>query len=128
METKGVLHDEKHSARLLNMTCDTLLFLKNDGTCVDMIVKTENNPYVNDQYTLLGKNIFTFFPEETVQELKPALEQVAKKGEVSNANYNLPAPGRTLRPPSIARKVAQVVRRRTKGLKSMENFKKAGDL
>lgn len=94
METKGVLHDEKHSARLLNMTCDTLLFLKNDGTCVDMIVKTENNPYVNDQYTLLGKNIFTFFPEETVQELKPALEQVAKKGEVSNANYNLPAPGR----------------------------------
>lgn len=94
METKGVLHDEKHSARLLKMTCDTLLFLKNDGTCVDMIVKTENNPYVNDQYTLLGKNIFTFFPEETVQELKPALEQVAKKGEVSNANYNLPAPGR----------------------------------
>ncbi len=94
MKTRGILHDEKHAARLLNMTCDTLLFLKNDGTCVDMIVKTENNPYVNDRRMLIGENIFTFFPEETVQELKPALEQVAKKGEVSNANYNLPAPGR----------------------------------
>jgi signal transduction histidine kinase len=92
METNGVLHDEKHSARLLNMTCDTLLFLKNDGTCVDMIVKTENNPYVNDQYTLLGKNIFTFFPEETVKELKAAVEHVVQTGEISNANYDLPSP------------------------------------
>ena len=92
METKSILHDDSNAARLLKMTCDTLLFLKNDGTCIDMIVKTENNPYVNDQYTLLGKNIFDYFPEETVRELKPAVEHVIRTGEVSNANYDLPAP------------------------------------
>lgn len=93
METKGILLDDSQAGRLLKMTCDTLLFLKNDGTCIDMIVKTENNPYVNDQYTLLGKNIFDYFPEETVRELKPAIEYVIRTGEVSNANYDLPAPG-----------------------------------
>ncbi len=93
METKGILLDDSQAGRLLKMTCDTLLFLKNDGTCIDMIVKTENNPYVNDQYTLLGKNIFDYFPEETVRELKPAIEYVVRTGEVSNANYDLPAPG-----------------------------------
>lgn len=91
MEAKGVLHDDSQAARLLKMTCDTLLFLKNDGTCIDMIVKTENNPYVNDQYTLLGKNIFDYFPEETVRELKPVVEQVIRTGEISNVNYNLPS-------------------------------------
>lgn len=91
MEAKGILHDDSQAARLLKMTCDTLLFLKNDGTCIDMIVKTENNPYVNDQHTLLGKNIFDYFPEETVRELKPAVEHVIRTGKVSNANYNLPS-------------------------------------
>ena len=92
METKGILHDDSQAARILKMTCDTLLLLKNDGTCIDMIVKTENNPYINNQYTLLGKNIFDHFPEETIRDLKPAIEHVARTGEVSNANYDLPAP------------------------------------
>lgn len=92
MKTKGVLHDESKASRLLMMTCDTLLFLSNEGVCKEMIVKTENNPYVNDQHTLLGKNIFDYFPDETVRELKPAIEHVARTGEVSNANYNLPSP------------------------------------
>lgn len=92
MEPKGILHDDSQAARLLKMTCDTLLYLENDGTCIDMIVKTENNPYVNDQYTLLGRNIFDYFPEKTVRELKPAIEHVVRTGEVSNANYNLPGP------------------------------------
>ena len=92
MKTSGVLHNERQAARLLEMTCDTLLFLENDGTCIDMIVKTENNPYINDQCTLLGKNIFDFFPEKTVRELKPAIEYVIRTGETSNANYDLPSP------------------------------------
>lgn len=90
MKVNSILHDEGQAARLLEMTCDTLLLLNNDGTCVDMVVKTENNPYVNEQHTLLGKNIFTYFPEETVRELKPAIENVIRTGEVSTANYDLP--------------------------------------
>lgn len=91
MRMKGLLHDESQAARLLGMMTDTLLLVKNDGTCVDMIVKTENNPYVNEEGTLLGKNIFDYFPEETVKELKPAIEHVASTGELSNTNYDLPA-------------------------------------
>ena len=92
MKTKRLLHDKSQAARLLEMMTDTLLLVKNDGTCVDMIVKTANNPYVNEEGTLLGKNIFDCFPQETLKELKPAFEHVACTGEVSNANYDLPAP------------------------------------
>ncbi len=92
MRTKGLLHDKSQAYRLLGMMTDTLLLVKNDGTCVDMIVKTANNPYVNEEGTLLGKNIFNYFPEETVKELKPVIEHVARTGELSNANYDLPAP------------------------------------
>lgn len=86
----SILQDVNEATRLLQMTCDTLLLFTNDGTCLDMIVKTENNPYVNDQYTLIGKNIFEYFPEETVKELQPAFEEVVSTGISSNANYNLP--------------------------------------
>ena len=79
METKGVLHDRKAFCPLVEYDLRHAAVFENDGTCVDMIVKTENNPYVNDQYAA-REEYFYFFPEETVQELKPALEQVAKKG------------------------------------------------
>ena len=92
MDTERILCNENQAARLLEMTCDTLLLLKNDGTCIDMIVKTENNPYINDQFTLLGKNLFEVFPKETLRDFKPAVESVVKTGEISNANYDLPAP------------------------------------
>lgn len=92
MKTKGVLHDSSQAVRLLDMMTDTLLLITNDGICTDMIVKTENNPYVNEERTLIGRNIFEYFPEETVKELKPAIEQVIRTGEVSNANYDLPGP------------------------------------
>ncbi len=88
----GLLHDKRQSSRLLEMMTDTLLLVKNDGTCVDMIVKTANNPYVNEERTLLGKNIFDYFPKETLKELKPAIEHVACIGELSSANYDLPTP------------------------------------
>lgn len=92
MKTKGVLHDSSQAVRLLDMMTDTLLLITNDGICTDMIVKTENNPYVNAERTLIDRNIFEYFPEETVKELKPAIEQVIRTGEVSNANYDLPGP------------------------------------
>lgn len=92
MDTERILCNENQAARLLEMTCDTLLLLKNDGTCIDMIVKTENNPYINDQYTLLGKNLFEVLPRETLRDFKPAVESVVDTGEISNANYDLPAP------------------------------------
>ena len=85
MRTKGLLHDKSQAPRLLELMTDTLLLVKFDGTCVDMIVKTENNPFVNAEKTLLGKNIFECFPEETLKDLKPAIEHVFRTGETSNA-------------------------------------------
>jgi len=91
METNGILHDDSQAAHLMSMMSDTLLLLKNDGTCIDMIVKTENNPYINDNLTLLGKNVLDYFPKETLWNLKPAIEHVLSTGEVSSSNYDLPA-------------------------------------
>lgn len=94
MKTKGILHDKSQAVKLLEMMTDTLLMVKNDGTCVDMIVKTPDNPYVNRELTLLGRNLFEYFPTETVRELRPAMESVAHTGIASNANYDLPSPDR----------------------------------
>ena len=90
MELTGILNDKSQASKILHLTCDTLLLFKNDGTCVDMIVKTENNPYVNDKFTLLGKRLYDVFPQETLNDLIPNFENVVKTGEPSNANYNLP--------------------------------------
>jgi signal transduction histidine kinase/ActR/RegA family two-component response regulator len=91
METTGILHDEKNAYKLLNLTCDTLLLIRNDGVCMDLILRTEL-PYVSDHETLVGKNIFDVFPGDTAKELRPEFEAVVQHGIVSNKNYDLPAP------------------------------------
>ncbi len=89
----NVLHDSANAEKLLKMTTDTLILLKNDGICVDLIVKTEN-PYINEKKHLIGKNILRFFPKETIEYLKPELERVIATGEMSNKNYDLPSENR----------------------------------
>ncbi|MBP1617382.1 MAG: torS [Bacteroidetes bacterium] len=90
MENQRILHDPSEAPRLLEMTCDTMLLLQNDGTCVDIIVKTDN-PYINESSSLVGKNIFEIFPKVTIDEFKPEFDQVVCSGEQSNKNYDLPA-------------------------------------
>ncbi len=90
MENQKILHDPSKASRLLEMTCDTMLLLQNDGTCADIIVRTDN-PYINESSSLIGKNIFEVFPKATVEEFKPEFEQVVLSGEESNKNYDLPA-------------------------------------
>lgn len=90
MENQKILHDPSKAAGLLEMTCDTMLLLQNDGTCVDVIVKTDN-PYINESSSLVGKNIFEVFPNVTVEEFRPEFERVVSSGEQSNKNYDLPA-------------------------------------
>lgn len=91
MKTTGILHDENNAYKLLNLTCDTLLLLDHDGVCEDLILRTEH-PYIAENGTLLGKNIFEVFPKETVQELRPEFENVLINRVLSNKNYDLPAP------------------------------------
>jgi anti-sigma regulatory factor (Ser/Thr protein kinase) len=90
MKDQKILHDPSKAAKLLRMTCDTMLLMQNDGTCVDIIVKTDN-PYINESNSLVGKNIFDVFPKVTVDEFKPEFEMVVRTGEQSNKNYDLPA-------------------------------------
>ena len=93
MKTTGILHDENNAYKLLNLTCDTLLLLNNNGVCVDLILRTEH-PYVSDNESIIGKNIFELFPEETVKEFRPEFKEVVNNGIFSNKNYDLPAPDR----------------------------------
>lgn len=90
MENQKILHDPTKAPRLLEMTCDTMLLLHNDGTCMDVILKTEN-PYINESNMLVGRNIFEVFPKATVRELKPEFDRVVRSGKESNKNYDLPA-------------------------------------
>lgn len=90
MKREELLHDSANAAKLLSMTCDTLILIENDGTCVDIIVKTEN-PYLNKHKALIGQNIFDVFPKETIDSLKPEVEKVIATAENSNMNYNLPS-------------------------------------
>jgi signal transduction histidine kinase len=90
MENQKILHDPSKAPKLLEMTCDTMLLLQNDGTCVDIIVRTDN-PYINESSSLVGKNIFEVFPKVTVEELKLEFDLVVCSGGQSNKNYDLPA-------------------------------------
>jgi two-component sensor histidine kinase len=90
MGSGNILHNPINAAKILNMTCDTLLLLQNDGTCVDIILRT-SNPYINESDSLKGKNIFEVFPESTVKEFRPEFDRVIASGEESNRNYDLPA-------------------------------------
>lgn len=91
MEISGILHDENNAYKLLNLTCDTLLLLRNDGTFEDIILRTAH-PYISDTEKIIGTNIFDLLPEETTSEFRPEFENVVKNGVVSNKNYDLPAP------------------------------------
>lgn len=89
MENEGILHDKKNAQKLLYLTCDTLLLLKNDGTCLDLIIRTIH-PYLSEPDTLIGKNLFDILPEDTTKDLRPEFEKVVNEGIVSNQNYDLP--------------------------------------
>lgn len=91
MENKGILHDENNAYKLLNLTCDTLLLLRNDGICVDLVLRTEH-PYISYEGSVIGKNIFDLLPKETTDELRPDFENVINHRVISNKNYNLPGP------------------------------------
>lgn len=91
MGNKGFLHDENNAFKLLGLTCDTLIFLRNDGVCLDIIIRTVH-PYISDPKALIGENLFDILPEKTVRELRPEFEDVVNLGAISNRNYDLPCP------------------------------------
>ncbi|MDD4514754.1 ATP-binding protein [Massilibacteroides sp.] len=89
MQTTGILHDKNNAYKILGLTCDTLLLVRNDGVCEDAIIRTVH-PYISDNGTILGKNIFDVLPDETVVEFRPEFEGVVNNGIISNKNYDLP--------------------------------------
>lgn len=95
MEPGNFIFDKNHAVKILSLTCDTLILLQNDGTCVDIIFRTEENPYINKDVLTVGKNLFDVLPPETSQELKPEFERVVQTGTEHNANYDLPSADRT---------------------------------
>lgn len=91
MENEGILHDKNNAQKLLYLTCDTLLLLRNDGVCLDLIIRT-THPYISEPDKLIGKNIFDILPQETTKELRPEFEKVVNESIISNQNYDLPTP------------------------------------
>lgn len=88
-----MLHNPANASKILDITSDTLLMIRYDGVIEDAIIKT-SNPYIDESEELIGKNIFSVFPETTLLEFRAEFEKVVATGEVSNKNYDLPATDR----------------------------------
>lgn len=89
-----LLHDKERAFEILLKTCDSLFLLRNDGTCIDCIIKS--NHWFLKVEKIIGKNIFDVLPEETTTSLKANFEKVVKEGGTSNQNYDLPLKRNTI--------------------------------
>lgn len=86
---KGILHDVRSIEKVLQMTCDTLLILDRNNTCLDVIIKTDN-PVLNPRMHLIGKDFLSLLPGETAGMIGRELEFCRSTGQMSNNNYDLP--------------------------------------
>lgn len=86
---KKILHDLKFLEKVLNMTCDTLLLVNKDNICVDAIMKT-NNPVLNSDIDLVGRNLLSILPQPTSALIEQEFNFCRQTGETSNLNYDLP--------------------------------------
>jgi len=86
---KKILHDLKFLEKILNITCDTLLLINRDNICVDAIMKT-NNPILNPDVDVIGKNILSLLPQPTSRLIEQEFAFCRQTGETSNLNYDLP--------------------------------------
>ncbi len=86
---KKILHDLKFLEKILNITCDTLLLINRDNICVDAIMKT-NNPILNPDVDVIGKNILSLLLQPTSRLIEQEFAFCRQTGETSNLNYDLP--------------------------------------
>lgn len=83
-----LLHDKERAFETLLKTCDSLFLLRNDGVCIDCIIKS--NHWFLKTHQIVGQNIFDLLPPETVLNLKADFDEVVTNGGVSTQNYDLP--------------------------------------
>lgn len=95
MKTKDLIFTTQHASEILKLTCDTLILMDDKGVCLDMVVRTEDNPYINQSTSLVGRNLFEVLPPETSRELQPEFERVVRTGSLHNGNYDLPSSEKT---------------------------------
>lgn len=83
-----LLHDRERAYEILLKTCDSLFLLREDGVCLDCIIKS--NHWFLKAGNIIGKNVFDILPQETVNKLKPDFDDVIASGTTSTQNYDLP--------------------------------------
>lgn len=76
---KNILKDNNSAARLLKITCDNLILVDKDGICVDVLINEHANQWVVNEEKLLGKNIWEFTPEQTLQQIYPFFQSVLQR-------------------------------------------------
>lgn len=81
------LHDPNNGYEILLKTCDTLFLLKEDGFCIDAIVKL-NYSFMKES-DVIGRNVFELLPTDTRKKLKEEFDRVLKYKIISTQNYEL---------------------------------------
>lgn len=83
----NILHDKQYADKILEITADTMFFVHKDGTCIDFRPNTPD--FFIKEKDIIGKNIFSYFPQEAAREMHEEQEKVLATGKSSARNYQL---------------------------------------
>ncbi len=85
ISTEKILHNSEYAQKVLELTQDTMFFVREDGLCVDFKPNTPDF-YLKDT-DVVGRNIFEYFPLEASTGLRKQVKRAMTLGESSQANY-----------------------------------------
>lgn len=82
-----ILHEARNAERILQITADTLILVRQDGVCVD--INTHSNLWFLQEEQLLGKNLFELLPQHTHEKMLPLFQWVISEQQKISRNFRL---------------------------------------
>lgn len=82
-----ILHEKQYADKILEITADTMFFVRKDGTCLDF--KPNAPDFFIKEEDIIGKNIFSYFPVDTAREMHEEFVKVMASDKPSARNYKL---------------------------------------
>jgi signal transduction histidine kinase/CheY-like chemotaxis protein len=85
ISTDKILHNEKYASKVLELTQDTMFYVRADGVCLDF--KPNSPDFYLKEEDVLGKNLFDYFPVEAAIGLRGQVKHAMAGEGPSQANY-----------------------------------------
>jgi signal transduction histidine kinase/CheY-like chemotaxis protein len=91
ISTDKILHDSNFAPKLLELTQDTMFFVRADGLCVDF--KPNTPDFYLKEEDVVGRNLFEFFPTQASKGLRHQVSEVMAGDGPTQANYEFTVNG-----------------------------------